>query len=148
MASPSFSFSPDSTLFPFLKFSVNPVWHRGMRNEGCSQLIAVHLCHSFLTLLSCSSVVPLPWDTVFHENTQCGFFSGLWFFKIYSTWIFSTAYRPSATDCFSMGPHEMKLLSENFLLHGISPGCSFLHGLSTCSSMEPSMGCRWICAPT
>lgn len=57
--------------------------------------------------------------------------------------VFSSEYRPSGTDCFSMGPPR-NAAPVRKLLHRISPGCSFLHGLPTCSSTGISMGCRWM----
>lgn len=111
----------------------------GWEVEVVGQLITYHLCHSFfLGPLPYSVMGFLPWKAVLHELLQPGPFQQAAILQLLQ----SGSFLPDAVlqewTAPVWVPHGPLFLWETFLLCGpLSAGCSFLQGISTCSSVAP-----------
>lgn len=120
-----------------------------MGNEGCTQSIALCLCHSFIFILfSSSSMGSPPWQVVLQKLIHCGLSTGSSIFNRSSP--FSTLLQSGSTTgasscqvtCSSMVSSPWAaILARSFLLHGHFMGCRVLQVTSTCSGMCSCMCC-------
>jgi len=110
-------------------------------------------------LFPCSSLGSLPQDKVPHKLLQCGSF-----FKNASRmghFHGVQSIRNGLLQCESPMGHSYcqktsscvgsflcaAVCDKSLLWHGLSTGCHFVQGTSTCCSVASSMGCRRIAAP-
>lgn len=139
--------SPQTQLFSSFSSSLSHLHQPSVaQGDGEWGLLSVHSSSSLPLLphiLPCSSLVPLQWGYSLSWGYQV--WALLWAVILQDLlhMVFSTRYRPSGIDCFSMSPPKNAAPARK-LLYRVSLGCSFLHGLPTCSSMGTSTGCRWM----
>lgn len=130
------SFLPKLNLTPDLSTS-SPDPHRGVGNEGCGQLITYSLCLSFLlTLFLSSSMVSYPQDTALHELLTHEFFT--------QAAALQEQLQHGSPNGSQVLPGNCSSVISSPRVHlfwcGLSMGCNFSQGTSTCSCVRSAVG--------